>query len=270
MITNPQIAHQIHLEKLYSKNQTIPRINKEFMDEPLIQKHLEENNIPIPFGVSLLTQMALHKRCNLQTLVGTLRHYYDDAQQVVDMILKCVEADLVDWSPVRKEFIVRYTISADVQEELDKYQFPLPMVVRPLPVCENTQTGYVTGKGSIILKRNHHEDDVCLDHINRMNCIKFVINHDTATMIKNSWRNLDKPKAGETRFEFEKRKRAFDKYDRTAHHVIGEILQHGNEFYLTHKYDKRGRVYCQGYHVNYQGNAWNKAVVELAEKELVQ
>jgi DNA-directed RNA polymerase len=43
----------------------------------------------------------------------------------------------------------------------------------------------------------------------------------------------------------------------------------GNEFYLTHRYDKRGRCYAQGYHVNPQGNDWNKAVIELAEKEVV-
>lgn len=269
MITNPQLAHQIHLEKLYNKNQTIPRINKEFLEEPFFQKLMEEKDIPVPFGISLLTQMALHKRCNLPTLVGTLRHYYDDAQQVVDMIQRCAEADLVDWSSVRKEFICRFTISADVQEELDRYQYPLPMVVQPLPVEDNTQTGYVTNKGSIILKRNHHEDDVCLDHINRMNRIAMTVNLDTATMIKNTWRNLNKPKPGETKIDFQKRKRAFEKFDRTTHHVIQEVIKHGNRIYFTHKVDKRGRTYCQGYHLSTQSNAWGKAILELADQEVV-
>jgi len=39
---------------------------------------------------------------------------------------------------------------------------------------------------------------------------------------------------------------------------------------MTHRYDKRGRVYCMGYHVNYQGTPWNKAVIELADKEMIQ
>jgi hypothetical protein len=47
-------------------------------------------------------------------------------------------------------------------------------------------------------------------------------------------------------------------------------LQEGNEFCLTHKYDKRGRIYCQGYPVNYQGALWNKAVIQLAAKEIVE
>jgi DNA-directed RNA polymerase len=41
----------------------------------------------------------------------------------------------------------------------------------------------------------------------------------------------------------------------------------GNRFWLTHKYDKRGRTYCQGYHVSYQGNDYNKACIEFADGE---
>ena len=43
----------------------------------------------------------------------------------------------------------------------------------------------------------------------------------------------------------------------------------GNHFYLTHRYDKRGRTYAQGYYINPQGNEWNKAVLEFADKEIV-
>ena len=43
----------------------------------------------------------------------------------------------------------------------------------------------------------------------------------------------------------------------------------GKDIYLTHKYDKRGRVYCQGYYISYQGTDWNKAVIELSNKEIV-
>ena len=31
------------------------------------------------------------------------------------------------------------------------------------------------------------------------------------------------------------------------------IVNQGNEFYLTHKVDKRGRIYSCGYHINTQG-----------------
>ncbi len=268
--------HQIELEKLYNKNQTISRIKREFVDceEFDFAYYLGTKKIDETFGFDLLTQMALHKRTTLPTLAGILRHHFEpsaDASQLcVDMIQLSVDAQLVKWDRIARQFIVQFEITAEVQADLDRYQYPLPMVIKPKTVRDNTDTGYFTSRGSLILRKNHHDNDICLDHINRVNRVRFAIDHNTARMVKNSWRNLDKPKPGESKEEFTKRVKAFDKYDRTAHEVMTTVLAHGNEFYLTHKYDKRGRIYCQGYHINYQGAPWNKAVVELADKELVQ
>lgn len=271
---NPLFEHQLELEELYDKNQAVTRIHAEFTDAPVdFEAFFLEHNINVDFGFDLLVQMVLHKRATLPTLVGILRKHFagpDASQQAADMLKLCAELDLVDWAPSSEQFIVRINISNDVQEDIDRFQYPLPMVVRPRFVRNNRDTGYLLTRNSIILKKNHHEDDVCLDHINRVNRIRFTINHDTARMIRNRWRNLDRPKQGESQLEFEKRVRAFEKYDRTAKDVMDKLLQHGNSFFLTHKYDKRGRVYCQGYHVNYQGAPWNKAVIELADKELVE
>lgn len=266
------IAHQRELEKLYNKNQTITRIKSEFMNcsQFNFAEYMEAQKIPTGFGMDVMVQMALHKRCQLPTLVGLLDKHFSDVQQTADMLFRCAEADLIDWSPNLNLFVVRVTITQEVQEELDRFQYPLPMVVTPRTVKNNRETGMLNSGGSLILKNNHHEDDICLDHINRSNRIKFSVNWDVVTMVKNQWRGLDKAKPGETRDEFQKRKRAFEKYDRTAKDVMSIITEHGNEFHLLHKYDKRGRSYCQGYHVDYQGPDWNKAAVEFAKKEIVE
>lgn len=269
---------QIELETLYSKNQLMTRLRRYFeveLNERLgidLSLFFSTNDIPKEAGFTFVVQMALHRRCDLPTMVGLLRSKCASAQEAADLILWICELDLAHWLPAYSQLVVEdaLQIPEDVQRELDMYQFPLPMIVEPKKVNCNRDTGYVTQRGSIILKQNHHEDDVCLDHINRMNAVPLVINQTTALMIANKWRNLDKMKEGETKEDFEKRKRAFDKYDRTAKEVIAKLNEHTDRFYLTHKYDKRGRVYCQGYHVTYQGNAWNKAVVELADKELVE
>lgn len=274
------LTTQIDLEKLFNKNQLLPRIRDEFINckEFNFLKYIESCGINVEFGIELLAQMALHKRATLPTMVGILRRFFrnrhgilpDASQLAADELLKAAQADLVDWNDDLAQFIVKFEISQDVQEELDRFQYPLPMVVPPRPVRTNTDTGYVLGRGSLILKDNHHDDDICLDHINRMNAIRFTTDHETARMVKNQWRNLDKPKEGESKQDFEKRKRAFEKYDRTVKDVMTLLSQHSDHFYLTHKYDKRGRVYCQGYHVNYQGAPWNKAVIQLADKEHVE
>lgn len=272
--TQSLVAHQISLEQLYSKNQLIPRIRAEFQNCPdfNFSEYMITKEIPIKFGFDLLTQMALHKRCNLTTLVGILYHHFNDAQLTVDMIKRAAEADLVDWSPTLKLFIVvpALTISQDVQEELDRFQFPLPMVVEPKPIRNNRDTGYYLGGGSVILKHNHTEDDVCLDHLNRMNQVKLTINHDVVKMVKNKWKNLDKPKECETKEEFERRKKAFAKFDRVAKDVIEAVMAPAGHFYLTHRYDKRGRTYCSGYHISTQSNDWGKAIIEFADKEIIE
>ena len=103
-----------------------------------------------------------------------------------------------------------------------------------------------------------------------MNQVALTINVDTARMVRNQWKHLDKQKEDETAKDFQDRVAAFQKYDRNAREVMEMVFVAGDRFWLTHKYDKRGRTYAQGYHVNYQGNAWNKAVVEFAEKEIVR
>lgn len=263
-------AHQLRLEELFSKNQLIPRIKREFTECSEFTDHFKATGIPEAFGVDVLVQMALHKRADIKTMVGILRHHtHGNGQAVVDLLGRMLTMELLYWDSVSDMFIVRFTISDDVQAELDRFQFPLPMVIEPVEVTNNRETGYLINRGSIILKNNHHEDDVCLDHINRVNKIRFKIDEVVACMVKNKWRNLDKPNEGESKEDFKRRVKAFEKYDRTAKDVIEVLCHEGNEFYLTHKYDKRGRIYCQGYHVTYQGAPWNKAVISFANAEVI-
>ena len=262
---------QIDMEKLFHKNQLHPRIKSEFQGADLpFRDVMLKHNIDPAFGFDLLVQMVLHKRAGVPVLVGILRkHFKGDCQKTADALLMACQIDLMDWNPVTRQFIVKYDITPDVQEELDTYQYPLPMIVEPKELKNNHDTGYYTSRNSVILKDNHHDNDVCLDHLNQVNGVKLTLNSDVTSMIQNQWRNLDKPKPGEDRKDYLKRVKAFEKYDRTAYQVMAHLDIAGGEFYLTHKYDKRGRVYCQGYHVNYQGNTWNKAVINFANEEMV-
>lgn len=269
------IQAQIELEQLFHKNQLLPRMRKEFMDQSVLD-HCQKVEVPYAFALDLMAQMALHKRANVETLVGILHRHFeasaDPLQDCADMLWLAVEKDFVDFDTFSEMFVARYDVSDECKLELERFQYPLPFVVEPKAVTDNNTTGYYTQGGSVILKNNHHEDDVCLDHINRVNRMHLRINADTARMVKNQWRNLDRAKQGETREEFEKRRKAFEKYDRVSREVMETICLTNDEagFWLTHRYDKRGRTYAQGHHVQYQGTAWNKAVVEFFDKELVK
>lgn len=262
-----RVIKQVELEKLFNSNQLLPRIREEIEATDLRQQ-MEEKGIDPDFGIKLLIQMQLHKRCDLMTLAGILRKHYDNGQQTVDEITKCVIHDFVDYDDTSGKFIVLYELSADVQAELDMYQYPLPMVVPPLRLESNRNTGYMTYSGSVILKNgNHHDGDVYLNHLNRLNAIQLAFNKPVIDTISNRWKNLDKPKPGEVAGEYQKRRKAFEKYNTTAKDAISAIDSVTDHFYLTHKYDKRGRTYCQGYHVSYQSAPWNKAAILFFNEE---
>jgi DNA-directed RNA polymerase len=217
--------------------------------------------------------MMLCKRANIVTLVGILRHHFTDTeeasavQQCTDMLCQAVDVDAVNFDAQMMVFIVEHDIRKEEQQQLDQFQYPLPMIEHPEPVTNNRETGYQTIPGSLLLKDNHHDQDICLDHINRMNSIPLSVNPDVVAFVQNQWSRLDKPKDGELYQDFKKRQKAFKKYDAASRDVLDGLMAAGNRFWLTHKYDKRGRTYCQGYHVSTQGSDWNKAVIEFAEGE---
>lgn len=264
---------QIELEELFAKNNTMPRLRYDF-DIPAVHAHCETWNIPRMFAIDLLSQMVLHKRASLSTLVGLLKHHFDETtkaglQDCTDMICLAADAGFIGYDPFAWQFVIRNDASKETQDALELFQYPLPMVVPPKEARTNKDTGYFSIRGSLILRDNHHDDDICLDHINRVNKTPLAINTETCRMVQNQWRNLDRKKEGETDDEFKARVKAFEKFDRSSREILEAVYMSGEPFYLTHKYDKRGRCYAQGYQVNPQGNAWQKAMVEFAEQELV-
>jgi len=265
-----KIDGQYELEKMFSKYQLIECLTKAFKDAEF-PVSLAEDNIPEDFGISMLVQMALHKRADITVLVGLHKSYFDSHaaphQACADMVLVMLEKAYFEWDPDSEKVIVEYEISPEMQMMIDRYQYPLPMVVEPNEVSNNRDTGYLTIKGSLILRNNHHSRDICLDHINRMNQVPLAINTTVVAFVRNQWKNLDRRKPDETKEDFEKRLRAFEKYDTTSRDVLDALLSYSETFWLTHKYDKRGRTYAQGHHVNYQSNDWCKAVVQFAKPE---
>jgi hypothetical protein len=270
---------QVELETYYSKYQLHHCIAEWFIKENFDKEFIDEGICP-KFGIDLLVQMELHKRADVPTLVGILMRHFTDTlteknkiitaeQLCADEILKAIDADFVDHHEMSGKVIVKYEVDKEVRKKISRFMYPLPMVEPPAPVRNNYSTGYYTIKKSLILKNNHHEDNLCLDHINRCNNVALSLNENVVAFVQNKWRNHDKRKEGETREEFDKRKKAFHTYDTTSRDVLAALIAQGNHFWLTHRYDKRGRTYSQGYHVNYQGNDWNKACIEFADAEVL-
>jgi hypothetical protein len=101
-----------------------------------------------------------------------------------------------------------------------------------------------------------HSEDTCLSHINTMNKVALQLN----------WRVIDEmaeyPKKEEL-IDTEEWK-DFSRRSRRMYESTGT-----DKFYLKHNFDARGRSYCKGYFITYQGSSYKKAIIELAHKELI-
>lgn len=267
--------NQKMLETLFNERQTPKLLRKEILaSEPLVQL-IQKSELDQEFAIDLMSQMILLKRATVPQLIGILKVHFKSQwnpwQATADALEQAARSDLVDWDPRDGRFVLRYDVDAQTHTLINQYQYLPPMVIPPLTVTDNRGSGYLTIRtDSLILKDNHHEGDIGLDSINRFNAIPLKINTEVVKSIRNNWKHLDKPKQDETFHDYQKRLKAFEKYERDALFTVALMVEMGNEFYLTHKDDKRGRTYCQGYHINYQGNCWNKACIELAEPELLK
>jgi hypothetical protein len=136
------------------------------------------------------------------------------------------------------------------------------MVCSPLPLTHNYSSGYLTHNDSLILgSDNHHDGDICLDVLNTMNNVALKLDTDFLSTVEEM-----------PTFEMDTQDkidqwRAFKK---NSYCFYTLMATQGNRFYLTHKVDKRGRIYASGYHINTQGTAFKKAMLELAKEELVE
>lgn len=263
--------NQKMIETCFNKKQTHDLLRHELTGSKTVMDTIARSGLDQKFCLDLLSQMILNKRATVPALVGLLAHHFVDYQSTADALLRACEADLVDFDPQDERFVVRFNIDEATERLMRQYQYLPPMIVPPLTVTGNRGSGYITiRQDSLLLQDNHHEGDLCLDSINRFNAVPLAINAAVVKSIRNSWKHLDKPKAHETYDDYQKRVKAFERYERDSFFTMALLIETGNRFHLTHKVDKRGRTYAQGYHVNPQGNCWNKAVVELANKELIQ
>lgn len=276
--------NQQMLEHLFNDRQSRPLLlreldaNTQLMSE--LDSAVESTNglLTLDFMKDVLIHLMMAKRATVPAVVGIYRFHYatgkgEPCQMTAIAISGMVALGLVYYDDERIQIVVKHEASAATQDLIRQYMYLPPMIVPPLTVVDgsnNRGSGYITQQmDSLLLQDNHHEGELCVDHLNRCNNIPLSISERMVKTLRNQWKNTEAPKGGETFEDYQKRIKAFEQYERDSFLVMALMLEMGNKFYLTHKYDKRGRSYCQGYQINYQGNCYNKAVVELANKELV-
>lgn len=217
-------------------------------------------------------------------LVGTLGYTskLEGTKTIAEILAVLCETDLFDIGrnnsgslTIKSCFVMDEKLKAFIAQT----QYLPPMICAPRIVKKNWDSGYLTRKESLILKDNHHDQNICLDSINKFNQVELSLDlnllktynepptdFDTKEK-REEWQALHPGECWQT--ELQERIAAWDRMVRDSYRVYLDLAKQGNKFWLTHKVDKRGRTYAQGYHVSTQGSAFKKAIVNLNKKELI-
>jgi len=204
-----------------------------------------------PAQMEILIHLSIHIQMCPSHLIGITRHLFNEYQSASDCLFNLIEDDYIDYVIETKKLISKIILPSDLRDEISKQHYPLPMTSLPKPVKKNKGGAYHSIKLHLLLgsKLNRHTYPLAYDTINKLNA--------TPLRIRKDYINPDLINPS-------------DKKHHKQLAELSELLPSNSPVYLTHAYDKRGRIYCRGYHFNYQGDSYHKSLIEIAVPEKVK
>ena len=160
-----------------------------------------------------------------------------------------------------------YSLEDKSIKRLENMKYLPPMICEPEKVWSNSHGGYLTKDESVILGNgNHHNEKLNLAAINQAASVKLSLDLSVLEMKEEA----KKPNPKDTLQEQKDKLDAHNSMVNASRIVYQELIEQGNVFYFTWRYDKRGRMYSQGYHVNIQATSYKKALINLANPQIIK
>jgi len=209
--------------------------------------------------VSAASQVAKHLR---------FEERKDSIQTVGELLgVLCNTGVFVIWKISKESSMLlqsQMRLPIELVNAIDRSQYLPPMVCLPKTVKTNFESGHITLNDSQILgKHGTHNEDICLDVLNTQNKIPLKMCTEFLSIVE------EEPNPGSLLDSVEKQAN-WDKAKAQSYEIYLLLAKQGNKFYHLNSYDKRGRLYSQGYNVNFQGASFKRACIELHQPELVE
>lgn len=297
METNKEVILQEMNEYRFSRKHIEKKI-REVLKDPLIQKKLDQGTKLVKAWMSgdyyesknqriqhlqnldirelvedLVVGIAFHTQEQLFTAVvaqimGRLgfSNKAEAAMTTSEIVAVLCETDLFDITKggtYESLYIVSNIVLPDnlLRYIGDSLTLP-PMVCEPLTLTNNYDSGYLTHNDSLVLgAEKHHDGDLCLDVLNTINRVPLTLDVSFLSSLEEEM--------SEKLVTPEQKELAKEHIQQTKE-ICHLLAQQGNKLWFTNKVDSRGRIYSSGYHLNPQGTAYKKAMLEFFEEEIVE
>ena len=252
-----KIELQEQIEKTWDKSQFFDEW-AEYLISLDLPKYLEEQELDLDFSMSALTLLAMKQVLEPSALIGMMRKYREDIQEVADELAKLVLAEFIIYDEVEDKLISTVEPSEYLKQIQRDYQFLPPMIVEPEEVKDNNSIGYRTYKRTPLMGGCYHKEDISLDVLNKINKNRYSINEVIYNQCDNKFKNENNKNI--------KTKRLFNE---RLSRVVDLMLKTGNSFHFCWLIDYRGRVYPHADTLTAQGNDYGKAILEWEEAQPV-
>lgn len=267
---------QLHIESTYNKTQAHQFIKELLKDtlEPYGEHFPEPKDWKT--AKTICAALLVHQKMYIQNLVEMMvkKNWLDSAtaaSYIAETIIKMMDIDMVDYM-YKGEYLEihsKWAMTEEIAQEYKRMIYKLPMVIAPNRINinrDNRGSGYYLDEHDSLILTHHHSYRICTDVLETLNNTPLSINK---TVVKHAvhTNNGCIMKEHESKEEYQQRMehwKVFIEQTKFVHEMIGD-----NPFFLTHKYDTRGRCYDMGYHVHTQGDSYSKAVIQLANEEVV-
>lgn len=193
--------------------------------------------------------VAIEERyTTIQTICGKVgsqmkMEMFDAVKCIAELCVFMAQADLIDLIPAADSetggimIQAKFDVDGETREWMVQTQYLPPMIEPPAEVRINHDYSYYTEKSWMILgKGNGHHLPIGLDVINIMNQVELELDDYVLSLDEQPNKKLDTVQ----------KMQQFSLLQQSSRKVYNLLLEHGNTFFLTWKYDKRGRIYSQG------------------------
>ena len=203
----------------------------------------------------------------------------DSILTIAELIVIVAKNDLIDIVKLKTKgiggqygkFSVAIISNTPLSQEVVKYamqsQYLPPLVAKPKPVTNNSESGYWTFDDSVTLN-GRIDKPLALDVINKQNStpltmdLEHLLNVDEVP--NKELDDVDKIKNWKT----------FIQQSEQFYLLIHEQSQANwcdpGAIYFNYKFDRRGRMYAQGYHISPQGSPYKKSMLEFQEVQHIE